>query len=171
MAIESRGRHPWAVRPVEEARLFNPAFCGELIGRTVVEFHGTCQQSINLTTAFLVLPLVLHQPTRESLPIRASKAYTGWVAEHAALLVELPDRARRLRQISSESVMFAVHHDLLMFSNGELLPGANPVPVRNRILINTDDASAARSAAGLLGRWFARQGTQASILRGMGIAP
>jgi hypothetical protein len=37
MADETRWSLAWAERPAEEARIFNPAFCGELIGRTVGE--------------------------------------------------------------------------------------------------------------------------------------
>jgi hypothetical protein len=35
----------------------------------------------------------------------------------------------------------------------------------------TDDVNAARTTARFLGRWFARQVTQSSILEGMGGAP
>ena len=171
MADETRWSLPWAQRPVEEARVFNPAFCGELIGRTVGEYHRTRQAALSMVTAFLVLPLVLHRPTREALPRRADTAYGGWVARHSALLAELPGRTRRLRPISRESLLFAVRHQLLLFEGGGLLPGAKPVRLPTRLAVSTDDVNAARSAAGLLGRWFAGQGTQASILRGMGVAP
>jgi hypothetical protein len=35
----------------------------------------------------------------------------------------------------------------------------------------TDDVDEARSAAGLLGRWFANQGSQPSVLQGLGVSP
>lgn len=171
MDNNSRWARPWAERPVEEARLFNPAFCGELIGRTVVEFHAARQQALEFTLAYLVIPLVLHRPTREILPTRANKAFAGWTAEHSARLVELPDRTVQLRPITSEALMFAVRHELLMFRDGELVPGAHPVRLQSRKLIDTEEVRAVRKAASLLGRWFARQGTQTSVLRGMGVAP
>jgi hypothetical protein len=37
--------------------------------------------------------------------------------------------------------------------------------------LTTEDVDEARTAAGLLGRWFANQGLQASILQGMGVRP
>ena len=171
MPHENRWRHPWSGRPVEEARLFNPAFCGELIGRTVVEFHDLNQESFGVSAAFLVLPLVLHRQTRESLPKNVSKAFANWTIEHSALLAELPGRTRHLSSVTRESLMFAVHHELLAFRAGKLLPGTQPVPIRTRKVVNTDDAQAIRNAAGLLGRWFARQRAESVILRGMGIAP
>ena len=171
MADETRWSLPWAERPAEEARIFNPAFCAELIGRTVGEYHRTRQAALNMVTAFLVLPLTLHGPTREALPGRANTAFAGWVAEHAALLVELPDRARHLRPVSREALLFAVHHQLLALDTEGLLPGAKPVPRSARFAVSTDEVNAARSAAALLGRWFAAQRTQTSILQGMGVAP
>ena len=171
MAIETRWSLPWAERPVEEARIFNPAFCGELICRTVGEYHRTREAGLSMVTAFLVLPLTLHTPTREALPRRANTAFAGWVAEHSALLAEVPERARRLRLVSREALLFAVGHELLALDGRGVLPGAKSIPLRARFAVSTDEVNAARSAAGLLGRWFAGQGTQTSILQGMGVAP
>ena len=171
MADESRWSLPWAERPPEEARLFNPAFCAELISHSVGEYQRSRQAAFNMVTAFLVLPLTLHRPTREALPRRANTAFAGWVAEHAAQLAELPERARRLRPISREALLFAVRHQLLVFDDGGLLPGTQPVRRGAQFAVTTDEVNAARAAAALLGRWFAAQGTQASTLQGMGIAP
>jgi len=171
MADEARWSLRWTERPAEEARIFNPAFCGELMGRTVCEYHRTGQAALSMATAFLILPLTLHTPTREALPGRANTAFAGWLAEHAAVLTELPNRARRLRPISREALLFAVRYQLLVFGRGGLMPGAQPVRLSARPAVTTDDVNAARSAAGLLGRWFAGQRTQASVLQGMGIAP
>ena len=171
MADETRWSLPWGERPAEEARIFNPAFCGELIGRTVCEYHRARQPALSVVTAFLVLPLTLHRPTREALPRRANTAFVGWVAENAALLAELPERAKLLRPVSREALLFAVRHQLLALEGGGLLRGAKPVRLSARLAVSTDEVNAARSAAGLLGRWFARQGAQTSILQGMGVAP
>ena len=148
-----------------------PAFCSELIARTVCEHHRTQQAALGIVSAFLVLPLTLHRPTREALPGRANTAFAGWVAQHTALLAELPDRTRRLRPVSSEALLFAVRHRLLAFEGGDLVPGARPLRLRARPDVTTDEVRAARSAAGLLGRWFAGQGTTTAVLQGMGVAP
>ena len=171
MEDERRWSIPWVERPVEEARIFNPAFCGELIARTVGEYHRTRETTLSVATAFLVLPLVLHRPTRKDLPRRADKVFAGWVAEHSELLFELPDRTRRLRPITREALLFAACHRLLEFTSGELVPSTTAVGPRVQFPVSTDEVEAIRRAAGLLGRWFARQGTQASILRGMGVTP
>lgn len=171
MEGETRWSLAWAERPAEEARIFNPAFCGELIGRTVSEYHRARQAMLNIATAFLILPLTLHKPTRDALPGRANTAFAGWIADNAALLAELPERARRLRPVSGEALIFAVRHQILALEGGGLAPGAKPVRLNARPAATTDEVNAARSAAGLLGRWFAAQSAQTSILQGMGVAP
>ena len=171
MVDETRWALPWTERSAEEARIFNPAFCGELIGRTVCEYYRTRQTALTMVVAFLVLPLTLHGPTREALPRRANTAFAGWVAEHAALLAELPDRARRLRPVSREALLFAVRHQLLASEGGGFVPGEKPVRLRAQLAVSTNEVNAARSAAALIGRWFAAQTRQTSILQGMGVAP
>ena len=171
MANEPHWTLAWAERPAEEARIFNPAFCGELLGRTVSEYHRTRPATLTIVTVFLVLPLTLHRPTCKALPRRANTAFAGWVAEHAALLVDLPNRAKRLRPVTREALLFALHRDILALDAGGLLPGARPVSRTAQPTVRTDEVDAIRRAAALLGRWFATQHTQVSILQGMGVAP
>ena len=171
MTDETRWKIPFLERPAEEARIFNPAFCGELIGRTVCEYHRTRQEALSVVISFVILPLTLHRPTREALPKRANTAFAGWVAEHAPLLAELPTRSRHLRPISREALMFAIRHRLLTIGEAGLFPSVERVRLNTQLAVRTDEVDATRRAAGLLGRWFARQSTQTSILKGMGIAP
>ena len=171
MADNSGWSLRWTERSSEEARVFNPAFCGELIYRTVSEHYGARRSGFSIVTAFLVLPLTLHAETREALPRRADAAFAGWVAEHGALLVNVPDRTRRLRPVSREALLFALSHRLIAMEGGGLVPGVRPVAHRARPTVSSDEVDAARRAAGLLGRWFAGQGSELSILRGIGVAP
>ena len=171
MAVETHWNIPWRERSIEEARIFNPAFCGELVGRTVEEFHRSGQDALNIVIAFLVLPLTLHGPTREVLPKRADTAFAGWVADHAALLAELPSRVKHLRPVSREALLFAVSHRVIALNVTGFVPGANSIRNRSIPSVSTDEVNDIRSAARFLGRWFAAQGTQTLILQGMGVAP
>lgn len=161
----------WANRPTEEASNFNPAFCGELLCRTVGEYHKARGTPFNIALAFLVLPLALHQPTRDGLPGRSNVAFAGWVAEHNTLIAELAVRVERLRPVVRESMMFAIQQKRLAFEKGGLIPGARKVSATAKAVLTTADADEARSAAALLGRWFAGQASTPSILQGFGIVP
>lgn len=171
MVVESRWSLRWHDRPSEEARHLNPAFCAELICRTTSEFFRQTQAPLNFAVAFLILPLTLHKVTRDSLPPRANVVFAGWIAEHNPLLAEVPGRVSRLRPITREALLFGIRHELLAVQNGGLVPGPKPVRLNSRPASTTDDVNEARSAAGLLGRWFANQGTQLPVLQGMGVSP
>jgi hypothetical protein len=161
----------WTDRPSEEARNFNPAFCGELIFRAAAEARRAQALPFNFALSFLILPLTLHKPTREILPGRASVAFAGWIAERNSLLVDLPHRVNLLRPITREAIIFSIQHNLLAIHDGDLIPGSRPFRLTARPTPGTEDANEARSAAGLIGRWFANQSSASSIMQGMGVSP
>jgi hypothetical protein len=55
---------PWPSRVVEEANLFNPAFCATLIAKMVDENQKKTRRALPFSLVFLVLPVVLHRGTR-----------------------------------------------------------------------------------------------------------
>lgn len=168
---DTRWNLAWADRPPEEARNLNPAFCGELVSRTVGEFHKARQKPLSMAVAFLVLPLILHKQTRDALPGRANAAFATWVAEKGPLLTEAAGRVNRLRPVSREALLFAIRHQLLAIHEGGLVPGDKPIKLTSKPSPSTDDVDEARAAAGLIGRWFAGQASESSILQGLGVAP
>jgi ABC-three component (ABC-3C) system Middle Component 3 len=162
---------PWQHRPAEEARNLNPAFCGELISRTALEYFRLRQQPFGFALSFVILPIVLHKPTRERLPGNASAAFAGWVADRGPILAELPDRALRLVPVTREALLFLIQHKAISLDAGGLSPGVKPISRSARPLQVTDDVADARSAASLLGRWFASQTSASSIMQGLGVSP
>src|SRR5262245_1567850 len=149
----------WSDRPSEEARNLNPAFCGELIFRTVSDYFRLRKQPFSFALSFVVLPLVLHQATRAQLPGNASTAFAGWIADRNPILAEFPDRAQRLVPVTREALLFLIQHKVLAFKTGGLTPSTRSIGRLARPSQVTDDVSEARSAAALLGRWFANQGS------------
>ncbi len=168
---DTRWRNAWDKRPAEEARNLNPAFCAELIARTITEYHKARKKPLSMATAFLVLPLTLHRPTRTSLPGKANTAFASWIAMNNPQLAELPERVRRLRPVSREALLFSVRYGISALVGGGLIPGKNAIKLTARPVATTDEVNDARAAAGLLGRWFAAQASESAILQGFGVAP
>jgi len=171
MEVNSRWKLAWAERPWEEASNFNPMFCAELIGRAVGDYWKSCKSPLNFAISFLVLPLILHEATRDALPRRSDVAFGSWVVDKNLLLADFPDRVNRLRPITREAILFAIQHELLAIQDGGLVVGDMPISPSGTLSRTTDDVTDARNAARLLGRWFANQKTQSSILQGMGVTP
>jgi Family of unknown function (DUF6521) len=161
----------WSERPLEEASNLNPAFCGELIFRTASEYSKLRQQPFGFVLSFVVLPIVLHKRTRDQLPGKASTAFAGWIADHGPLLAQFPDRVLRLVPVTREALLFLVQHSVVRIQDGGLTAGARAIRRTARPAQITDDVTEARSAASLVGRWFANQGAVSSIMQGLGVSP
>lgn len=159
----------WLERPPEEAAHFNPAFCGELLARTVHEYHRLRAAPLPLPLAFVVLPLALPQETRRALPRKANTTLVSWSAEHEAILVGVPDRVLRLRPITREGLLFLFQLGAATVGVDGISPGEKPMRLSAKPPVRTEDVDEARRAAGLLGRWFAYQPAPASILQAMGV--
>lgn len=85
----------WTTRPREEAALFNPAFCGEIIVRSAASYLQVKPQGFALPLAYLLLPLTLSAQLRDALPRRSDTTFVTWSGLNRVLLADLPDRVSR----------------------------------------------------------------------------
>jgi len=163
----------WQKRAVEEANLFNPAFCAVLLAKTAEEFTKKTQEPFPFPLVFLVLPVVLHRATREALPGSTVSALLTWVQDHRGQLVNFSGRVQSLQAITREAILFGTQHETLAIANsGGLEAGARKQsPTDRRTGLFTDEARACVERAGFIGRWFAAAGTPATIYSAWGIAP
>jgi hypothetical protein len=162
---------PWAERAREEAANLNPAFCAELLARSVAEYTRLREIPFPFPLVFLLLPIALHKRTRDLLPGKSSTAFVGWIAENKPSLAEMPERVIRLMPVTREGLLFALQHHILRFESGGLVSGARRISPRARLDHTTEDSQEARGTAAMLGRWFAAQGSTSSIMQGFGITP
>ena len=169
MAAGARWELKWSERPREEAVHFNPAYCGELLARTIHEYCGFGRSPFPLPLAFVVLPLTLHPATRRVLPGRADTTLASWSAAHHAILSEMPDRVMRLRPVTREALLFLAQIRAIAVHGDGISPGSSPLKLSARLAVSTPEVDETRRAAGLLGRWFAHQATTATVLQMMGV--
>ena len=159
----------WQERPHEEAAHFNPAFCGELLVRTLDQFRRQADGAMPLVYTFLVLPLVLHPGSRQVLPRRANTAFASWAGDNTDTLSVLPDRVLRLRPVTREALLFLLQLQAISVNRDGVWFGRRPMRLNAKLLATTDEVDWMRRAAGLLGRWFAYQSDSAAILQTMGV--
>jgi len=171
MQSKAKWEQVWHERPPEEASNFNPAFCGEMIYRASAEYYRVREMPFSLALTFLVVPIILHKPTRDQLPRRADTMFVAWAADHKHLLVGLPDRAARLMPVSREAVLFLLQNGIMRLQRSGIVSGEKPIRSSAAPSVVTDDTREARRSAGLLGRWFANQGQPASVMQMLGVTP
>lgn len=163
---------PWTERPLEEAYLLNPSFCALLLATTVQEYVDTAQVEMPYALTFLVLPVVLHKPTREALPRAVSTSLASWIDDHGEITLRFPDRARSLASFTREALLFGACRLILQVSGGGALTRGSVAPSAKTYLGQaTDEVRECFAKARFVGRWFAKAGNAPTVMALWGVAP
>ena len=155
----------------EELALFNPAFLARILHAGAADYRRDAQQNMPVVLAFLLIPLVLHKPTRDDLPTVASTQMQRWIREHPRHAVLLARRVRGLRLFVGIAIRFGLQHRVLT-SEGDRI-GAGFLRRRPRGLseLESTEVDDCLRVARFLGRWFARQPDSATLLAMWGLRP
>ena len=161
---------PWEQRPIEEANLFNPAFCGECLRRTIYVFNNTSDQYFPYPLSFLVLPIVLHKATRELISPNSRERLHVWLQSNQRARIGFTERARSLVDITNESIKFLLLNGIVEVENeGTFKVTKNPRPIRT--VSRHEEVLDCFRKAEIVGRWLARGGTIENIYTMWGIMP
>jgi len=155
----------------EEVALFNPAFLARLLRSTAADFENSAERGLPIALGFLAIPLVLHRPTRDDLPVNAASQMQKWIREHPRHLSQLDNRVLRMRPFVGRSVEFGVRHGVLTSSAGDVSAGSVRRRSRGQAELESNEVAACIRSASFLGRWFARQGDTATLLALWGFRP
>lgn len=163
----------WTERVIEEAYLFNPAFGATLIAETVEDYGDKAKHPLPFAVAFLVLPIVLHETTRKTLPKSTLTALLPWAQDNRESLVGFVERARQLQEVTRESILFGLQTEILAIEDdGGLVVGPKRKSVTlRRAPLFTDEVNECVERSRFLGRWFAASGPAANIFSTWGVRP
>lgn len=158
----------WSERPIEIRNLFNPAFCGLVLFRSIDAFQDKDDRGMPFSLSLLVLPLCLHLETREALK-RGSRGYFLKVmAEHPQLQVGLARRCSDVLPFSFEALGLLMHvASLTVTPEGRLMARQG---VRKTIS-GTPETIACQRAAAFIGKEFARIADRSTIYATLGLRP
>src|SRR5262249_16424452 len=99
----------WDQRPFEIRNLFNPAFCGLVLFRSLSGYEEEDARGIPFSLTLLILPLCLHKQSREVL-LRSNRSYfLKVVSSHPELLVDFGHRVTDLLPFTFEALGFLMH--------------------------------------------------------------
>lgn len=157
--------HP---RVPEAQALLNPAFGAYLLACGVhAANRAEAHRPLPWPAAFLVLPLVLPEDTRQALPARTSRSLAAWLADHPQQRALFPDRAAALTPYTRASMRTALRHQVLQITGqGLRCPRA---PRKAAPDNGTEVADCAKKAA-IIGRWLAAVDL-ATAFRLLGVRP
>ena len=159
----------WTQRPREIRNLFNPAFCGVVLLRSLLSFSDAQQDGMPFSLSLLVLPLSLHKTSREAI-IHGNRSYlTKIVDENPEMLVGLPERASSLLPYNFEACALLMQQGAISVSaDGRIAPTRGCL---RKQLFGTAESQACQQAAQILGRKFAAIGDRVTIYTTFGVRP
>lgn len=158
-----------AIRPFEEEALFNPALIALLTHRAAKGHLERSDAGLPPILPYLLIPLVLYEPTRKALP-RSARAQMGeWIAANPTELVGLPERSRALRSFVSAGLSFGLTHGVLKSENRLVYAAA--LKRRRPGMARSDEVDECLERAVFLGRWFSGQPDPFTALALWGLRP
>jgi hypothetical protein len=163
---------PWIERPREEATLLNPAFCALILTLAVGDHEKESNSGMPFVFAFLLLPIILHKPTRDALPKSTQKVFSTWLEEHEDIRATFPERVLSLRAFVREAVLFAATHGCLVIADdGTLRIGKKPRGILPYTKSATDEVRECLHKAQFVGRWLSSAGPASTVMALWGIRP
>src|SRR5262249_40092974 len=109
---------PWACRPSEVANLLNPAYCGLLLREAMQGYESETPEGMPFALAFLILPVVLHEPTRLLLPGKTTTSLHAWLQERPNARIGFAERAREMVLHTREALLLLAARGAVRFSEG-----------------------------------------------------
>lgn len=162
----------WADRSQEERALLNPGFCANLLWHAANGYARDSDNALSFEESFLVLPFVLHRPTRETLPRSIRTSLAVWLDENPLARGRVASRACVLVPFTKEALMFGAVHGLIRLDKGSVWAVAAWKRSVNRTLTEaSDEVKGCAKRATFIGNWFARAGSAATVLALIGVRP
>lgn len=158
---------PPPVRPTEEFALFNPAFLGYMINRAAYGWEKAQGRGIPLAVTFLVLPVVLHGPTRRALPSTTRTNLLVWMQDHPSQVGGFPAHAISLKPRVSDAITLASSTGLVVAGGGLLTRGS----ARKMPQGLSDEVRECFAKAEWVARWFAQTSPAISLFTYWGVKP
>jgi len=157
----------WIDRPVEEARLLNPAFLAALLAAAATDYERTSGEPMPWTLSFLVPALALPEATREALPGSVQAHFSSWLQDHPEVRLGFGRRVKPLVPLVREALRLGLRSGALEIEGRSLHATTQPRPRHDQ----TSDVAECFKAARFIGRWFARRHDVATIFGLLGVRP
>jgi ABC-three component (ABC-3C) system Middle Component 3 len=153
----------WTERPRLEATMLNPALLAVLLAAAAQDYEKA-KERMPWPLGFLVLPLVLHRPTRSALPRNTRTHLSTWIGRNPLLRAGFPARAATMVPLTRGGIRFGLRAGVLDI-DGQTLGGD----------VTSDRAAGElgqlmRTAA-LTGRWLATVDQPSTAFALLGVAP
>jgi hypothetical protein len=159
----------WNERPFEIRNLFNPAFCGIIILRSIQGYEEIDGSGMPFSLAILVLPICLHKETREIISSSSRSYLLKVLKDKPQILVGFAERTNSLLPYTFEAMGFTMQLQSFEITNNGRLK-LREGGIRKKI-DGTKETIECQRAAQIIGRKFAEIGDRVTIYTTLGIKP
>lgn len=161
----------WANRSPEIAALLNPAFCGFLLWTGLDEYTKNFDEGAPYAFPFVMLPLVLHKPTREIFPRSSRTAFSAWItnADTAIAKIGFAERAKNMAPYVKEALAFTMQNNSIYATEAGRLKISNPA--RKSFPNATQETNDCIRASVMCGKWFSLVGDFKTAMALLGVKP
>lgn len=160
----------WIERNTIVANLFNPAFCGEIIRIVANSYNKHTNSKFPFAFTFIVLPLLLHNETRNRMPRTVRTYFFVWVEENDNLFFDFSKRTKSMVKYTKEALSFLIAYNKIEITEqGEISTSDE----KNK-KINKDEYleyNEILKKAEMLGKWLATTSDVKSIYSFFRITP
>lgn len=163
--------HLWSERPIEQARLLNPAFLAALLWSCARGYGSVDDKGAPYPILFVAVPVVLHKATRESLPRSTRTSLAAWLGEHPQVHVRFAERAKALVPLIKEGLLFGSGGRLLVVSSPRVIAASRPNSVARLLRDASNEVTTCMRKAEFVGKWFASSGDYSTVMALWGVAP
>ncbi|HOI36483.1 MAG TPA: DUF6521 family protein [Bacillota bacterium] len=162
----------WNARAAEERHLLNPSFCGLMLWEAAGGYRSKADARMPIPLAFLVLPIVLHRETRETLPRALATSLPVWLGDYPLIRTRIVERTRALVPFSREALLFGGLNGLLSITaDGISVDDGWRQRVTAALRSTSDEVRECGKKAGFLGKWFERAGSPETVMALFGVKP
>jgi len=161
----------WSDRPIEQARLLNPAFLAALLWSCAEGYGSIDTQGIPYPLSFVAMPIVLHKSTRESLPRTVRTSLAVWLGENPQVHVRFAERATALVPLIKEGVLFGANGRMLNISSSRIMAASRPRSMTRFLRESSDEVQDCMAKAKFVGKWLASSGDYTTVMTLLGVMP
>ncbi|WGT39135.1 DUF6521 family protein [Lysinibacillus sp. 1 U-2021] len=160
----------WSSRPVEVANYYNPAYLGRIIYSIIKSFQSTKPQGVPYDLLFILMPLILVKPYRESLPTNTRTHFQNWIQNNEELKIDYALVIKDIMPYIKEALIFLLQRDLIILNNNGYLILGN----KKLTSISKQDSKEIKTninKAIFVGKWFAKNSDKELIYILLGVKP
>lgn len=160
----------WSDRPPEVAYSLNPAFCGRVIDECITEYAAAAGRAMSYPLSYLILPIVLHKSTRNSMPSTLQTRMHPWLLKNQRAKIGFDERTRSMTQFTREALIFLIRTGRIEITGVGKLASGSAKTARNSRSESSEITDCVKNAR-IVGRWFSPYDDAAEVFRMWGVAP